>query len=174
MGCDVSHNPPRGQAPASLTSMATTLRGLANVATGPSCVPKSPAPNLPAAAKEACAALESTESQLGCAQVSGTFPTTELSSGILARSHLGVNLHILQGEGSRSPWQVAPSQVPHSELTRRTGAHHGSCLQGKKRDGFFSFLLKNKTKQNSPLQITSSALRRSANCQDTLSRFRRV
>lgn len=56
---------------------------------------------------------------------------------------------MLEGEGSWSPWQVAPSQVPHSELTRRTGAHHGSCLQGKKRDGFFSFLLKNKTKQPS-------------------------
>lgn len=93
MRCEPRSPRAGGQTPAPLTSTATTLPGLANVATGPSCGPKSPAPSLPAAAKEACAALKSAESQLGSAQVSGTFPTTDPSSGTLARSHLGVNLH---------------------------------------------------------------------------------
>lgn len=123
------------------------------MATGPSRVPKSLAPNLPAAAKEACAALESTESQLGSAQVSGTFPTTDLSSGILARSHLGVNLHTrpytcskVRGPGAlgrlhraKCPTQSSPGGLEHTTAVCR----------GRNTMAFSLFLLKNKTKQPS-------------------------
>lgn len=123
------------------------------MATGPSRVLRSLAPNLPAAAKEACAALESTESQLGSAQVSGTFPTTNLSSGILARSHLGVNLHTrpytcskVRGPGAlgrlhraKCPTQSSPGGLEHTTAVCR----------GRNTMAFSLFLLKNKTKQPS-------------------------